>query len=158
MVQSAESYWFTSTLFDVEPGEDEETNPRLYGRQVANWLRDRFLALGYKVEEVIPEDWGWCVMCQRDPYWLFVGCVNLRDYAYAKEGDPPPPKDQLLWNVVPMAELPPFKYLLRRKPNTSAGLARLGADLGGILEAEPSIRIQEASVADNWFKERKRDA
>jgi hypothetical protein len=95
-------------------------------------------------------------MCQRDPYWLFVACVNLRDYAYAKEGDPPPPKDQLLWNVVPMAEIPPFKYLLRRKPDTSQGLAKLGADLGRILEAEPSIHIQEASVADHWFEERKR--
>jgi hypothetical protein len=87
----------------------------------------------------IPEDWGWCVMCQREPYWLFIACVNLRDYEYAKEGDPPPLKSQLLWNVVPMADMPPFKYLLRRKPVTSEGLARLGADLQRVLAAESRI-------------------
>jgi hypothetical protein len=83
---------------------------------------------------------------------LFVGCVNLRGYAYAKEGDPPPPKDGLLWNVVPMAEMPPFKCLLRRKPDTSEGLARLGADLGRILEAEQGIKLVDASAADDWFE------
>lgn len=154
MVQSNENYWFTSTLFEVEPGEDEETNPRLYGRQLANWLRRKFLALGYPVEEVIPEDWGWCVMCQREPFWLFVGCVNLRDYEYAKEGDPPPTKNRLLWNVVPLAGLPPFKYLFRRKPTTSEGLDRLGAELRNILENEPQIHLQDASISDNWFRSR----
>lgn len=28
-------YWFKSTLFDIEPGEDKETNPGMYGRQFA---------------------------------------------------------------------------------------------------------------------------
>ena len=80
MLEMAPSYWFTTTRFHVEPGEDEETRPRSYGRQLAHWLRERFLALGYPAAEVIPEDWGWCVMCQRDPYALWVGCGNLLDY------------------------------------------------------------------------------
>jgi hypothetical protein len=154
MPMSAEGYWFTSTRFEAEADEDQETNPRMYGRQVAGWLREQFTLLGYEVEEVIPEDWGWCVMCQRSPFWLFVACVNLRDYAYAKEGDPPLPKDQLLWNVVPMAEMPPFKYLLRRKPDTSQALAKLNAELGSILANEPTIQLREAFVADTWFKRR----
>jgi hypothetical protein len=36
-----EGYWFKSSKFQVEPGEDEETNPGLYGRQLARWLKAR---------------------------------------------------------------------------------------------------------------------
>lgn len=39
-----------SSDFEAEPGEDEETNPRMYGHQVATWLHEQFLALGYEVE------------------------------------------------------------------------------------------------------------
>lgn len=151
-------YWFTSSQFDIEPGEDEETNPRLYGRQPANWIRHQLISCGYAVEDVTPEDWGWCVMCQREPYRLWVGCVNLRDYEYAKEGDPPPAQEKLLWNVVPMAEVPFFKYLLRTKPDIAPGLAKLDSQLRACLEAEPSIRLLDASVADGWFGDGKNGA
>ena len=137
----------------MEPGEDEETNPRLYGRQLATWLRQRFVSLGYEVEDVIPEDWGWCVMCQRDPYLLFVGCVNLRDYEHARPNDPPPPKERLLWNAVPTAEVPFFKYVLRRKPETQAGLEKLDRQLRGILEAEARIEIVDEAVTNTWFEQ-----
>jgi hypothetical protein len=130
----------------------------MYGRQLARWLREKFVSLGYPVEEVIAEDWGWCVMCQREPYKLWVGCVNLRDYAYAKEGEPPPPQAMLLWNTVPVAEPPFFKYLLRPKPNMADGLSRLGAQLRATLEAEPSIHLVPASVADTWFSKRSNGA
>ncbi len=30
-----DGYWFTSSLFEIEPGEDDEINPRMYGRQFA---------------------------------------------------------------------------------------------------------------------------
>ena len=136
----------------MEPGEDEETNPRLYGRQLATWLRQRFASLGYEVEDVIPEDWGWSVMCQRDPYLLFVGCVNLRDYEHARPNDPPPPKERLLWNAVPTAEVPFFKYVLRTKPETQAGLEKLDEQLRGILEAEPRIEIVDETVTNTWFE------
>ena len=153
-VNATRGCWFKSSLFEVEPGEDEETNPRLYGRQLANWLRTRFLSLGYPVEEVIPEDWGWCVMCQRDPYWLWIGCVNLRDYEYAKLGDPPPPMERLLWNAVPTAEIPFFRYLFKRKPDATTGLAKLDAELHLLLQSEPRIQVVDESAANNWFKER----
>jgi len=151
-------YWFTSSLFNAEPGEDEETNPRLYGRQPANWLREKFISCGYPVAEVIPEDWGWCVMCQREPYALWVGCVNLRDYECAKEGDPPPTQEKLLWNAFPVAEIPFFRYLLRHKPDVAPGLAKLDFQLRAFLEAEPGIRLLDASVANSWLSEDKNGA
>lgn len=33
-----DQFWFRSTLFEIEVGEDKETNPLCYGRQLANWL------------------------------------------------------------------------------------------------------------------------
>ena len=151
-MKSTSGFWFKSSLFEVEPGEDEDTNPRIYGRQLANWLKARFASLGYPVEDVIPEDWGWCVMCQRDPYWLWIGCVNLRDFEYAKPGDPPPAKERLLWTAGPTAEVPFFKYLLKRKPDVDIGLGKLDEELRGILESESGIEVVDESVADTWFE------
>jgi len=49
-------FWFKSTLFEIEPGEDKETNPRCYGKHLANWLRQKLVEKGYAVEGVGPED------------------------------------------------------------------------------------------------------
>lgn len=37
----APGYWFKSTLFEIEPGEDGDINPGIYGRQLAVWLKDK---------------------------------------------------------------------------------------------------------------------
>src|SRR5262245_22089997 len=71
-----DSLCFTSSLFHIEPGEDAETNPHRYGKQLADWLREKLKASGYESAEVIPEDWGWCVVCSREPVSLWIGCGN----------------------------------------------------------------------------------
>ena len=147
----AQGFWFKSSIFEAEPNEDEETNPRMYGRQVATWLRPKLIELGYEVEEPFGEDWGWCVMCQREPYRMWIGCVNLRDYEYAQPGDPPPPRERLLWNVVPMAEIPFFRYLFRKKPDINPGLDKLSNELKEILASEPAITVVDDEVSNSWF-------
>jgi hypothetical protein len=72
--------WFKSTLFEILPGEDENTNPGCYGRSLAIWLRGKLIDMGYDVEDVIPEDWGWCVLCKRRPYKLWIGCGTMVDH------------------------------------------------------------------------------
>ena len=138
MTEAENRYWFRSTLFDLEPGEDSETNPGLYGRQLANWLRDRFRSLGYSVEDVIPEDFGWCVMCQRDPYMLWVGCVSVPDDEDYGSDDCPPSKENVLWQVMAVAEVPFFKRLFGGI-DANAGLAKLDSDLRRTLEREAGI-------------------
>ncbi|MDG0855924.1 hypothetical protein [Roseateles puraquae] len=78
--------------------------------------------------------------------------MNLPDRGFAQEGDPPPARSQLLWNVVPFAEVPFFKHAFRRKPDITPGLAKLDADLHVLLKAEPSIRIFGQEVATTWFE------
>lgn len=75
---------FRSDLFQVDPREDEETNPFCYGRSLAEWVRIKFQELGYEPEPVIAEDWGWCVVLSREPFMLWVGCGNNRSEFYSK--------------------------------------------------------------------------
>jgi hypothetical protein len=138
-----DQHWFKSDLFEIEPGEDEEINPRMYGRQLANWLKTRLESLGYEVEPVIAEDWGRCLMVSRDPFMLWVGCGNSPDYATAKEDDPPPATGDVLWTCFAMAEVSFLKRLFTR-PDTAPAVAKLNADLAAILSAEPRITLVDA--------------
>ena len=137
------SYWFTSDLFQIEPGEDEETNPRMYGKQLAAWIRHKLVENGYKPEEVIPEDFGWLVLCSREPYTLGVVCVSFIDYETAQPGDPPPPFDEVKWCCGIFVEVPFFKRLFG-KIDTAEGMRKLDGQLRSILETESRVTLLEA--------------
>ena len=57
-MSSTPSIWVRTPFFAIESGEDAETNPGRYGRAVARWLSNEFVARGVPVEEVFGEDWG----------------------------------------------------------------------------------------------------
>ena len=137
-----DEFRFRSDLFQIEPGEDEEINPRMYGRQLANWLKARLEARGYVVETVIAEDWGRCLMLSREPFDLWVGCGNMMDYGAAREGDPPPAIEDVTWTCFSTAQVPWMKRLLG-KVDTAPALAKLDADLEAILRGEARIRLVE---------------
>jgi len=71
-----QSYFIKSEFFKVEPGEDAETNPGVYGREFSSWLAAELRKRGIAAEEAIPEDFGWCVVLQRKPSFLWVACGN----------------------------------------------------------------------------------
>jgi hypothetical protein len=75
-VTSASRLWAKTSFFEVESGEDAETNPGVYGRAFASWIAERLQARGESVEEIIAEDWGRCVVVARKPYLLWIGCGN----------------------------------------------------------------------------------
>jgi len=135
-----EGYWFKSTKFEIEPGEDEEINPRMYGRQLARWLKQRLEERGYPVEDIINEDWGRCLMCSRDPFMLWVGCGNVTDYETAQPGYDPPMKEDVVWHCFATAEVFFWKRLFR-KVKTESAVSKLYADLGEILRAEPEVTL-----------------
>jgi hypothetical protein len=76
---SGPQIWVETNHFRIEPGEDQETNPGRYGRAFASWLADRLRARGEPIQEILPEDWGWCVILARKPYPLWIGCGNRFD-------------------------------------------------------------------------------
>lgn len=137
-----DGYWFKSSMFEIEPGEDEEINPQIYGKQLAVWLKERLEQCGYPVEEIINEDWGRCLMCQRDPFMLWVGCGSMMDDLTDVPDGIPPAKEEVVWHCFAFAEVPFWKKLFA-KIDTAPAASRLHADLGRILAAEPRITLVE---------------
>ncbi len=133
-----ERIFIKTDLFEIEPQEDEETNPSIYGKQFSEWLRLKFIDLGYEVEEVIPEDWGWCVMCQREPYWLWVGCSSILEEEPTE--DYQARKEDITWHCFATAEVPFLKRLFKKVP-TEEGLSKIKSQLSKIIQDEPSIQI-----------------
>jgi len=52
---------FESQAFADPEGTDNETNPGIFGKTLANWLSEQLKSLGSTPGEVIAEDFGWCV-------------------------------------------------------------------------------------------------
>ncbi len=68
---------FTSTRFGIEPGEDAETNPGIYGRGLAEWVAEKLDSRGVPVLGIKAEDFGRCVMLSSWPFKLWVACASL---------------------------------------------------------------------------------
>jgi hypothetical protein len=72
---------FSSTAFSPYPGE-EEVNPGIFGKRLAEHLAKRLPAHGLAVaEDLIPEDWGWQVQLEGQPFPVWIGCANYEDLA-----------------------------------------------------------------------------
>jgi hypothetical protein len=132
--------WLRSSLFEIEAGEDQQTNPGRYGKQLSTWLRSKLIERGYKAAEVLPEDWGWCVMCRREPFLLWIGCGSVFDDSQYPNS--PPPGREVTWSCFVTAEKPFLRGLFKRI-DTSAAVEALFKDVEAILAAEPSISLTE---------------
>lgn len=156
---------FRSELFEVEPGEDGQTNPGCYGKALVHWLRDRFAERGYPQAAVVPEDFGWCLMLEREPFLLWVGCasetgdgaeVDAEVDAAGDDGDGdaesradrvPSPAD-VTWLCFVAAETPvwtsAFWKRLAGRVDPQARAAQVEAELAALLAAEPGIAVEAA--------------
>jgi hypothetical protein len=77
---------FSSTDFSVYPHEDEDLNPGILGRSLADWIKQSLAGTKFEITEDICEDFGYCLMVHRKPYWLWVGCAGASDYEYEENG------------------------------------------------------------------------
>jgi len=143
-------YWFKSDLFQIQKGEDEETNPGCYGKELGDWLCNKFKSLGYNVEELIPEDWGWCVLCSRENYLLWVGCGTIINDDFQENYDPesPPEGKDIVWHVFPVIEVPIFYFKSWVKKrlgllDTKQPMQKLNNELKNILDEEPRVEMRE---------------
>jgi len=135
----SDGYWFKSSLFEIEPGEDDEINPGIYGRQLASWLKRKLEGAGYAVDDVINEDWGRCLMCQRSPFALWVGVGSVDDEARV-DGEIPV-KDAVVWHCFAVTEGGLRLRMFGKKNEIEASRAKLDAALQSILRAEPAILL-----------------
>lgn len=67
---------FESKAFSISEGEDEETNPGIFGKALAEWLAQQLERRGVPTSGVIAEDFGWCVAISSNPHKLYVACSS----------------------------------------------------------------------------------
>jgi hypothetical protein len=133
-------FWFRTRRFKIEPGEDEATNPGCYGKQLSEWLVEALRERGRKVEGIIPEDWGWCVMCSRDRFLLWVGCGCVADSDLANDSGPPS-EEGLTWMCFVEAERLPGLTWFRRIDG--AAVQALVDDVRSVIESAGDIELVE---------------
>jgi len=117
---------FRSDAFPPYPGEEDEINPGVWGRRLAEFVHDGLKAQDFDVIEPAAEDWGWMVEIRNDAFRLWVGCGNL-------DGEP----DGLLLFIEPST---PFvrKFFVIKIP-TETEVSKVRAALEKILSTEDSI-------------------
>lgn len=80
------SFNFTSSAFKVIPSEDKNINPGVLGKALSEWIANQLNHSKYEISEVLEEDFGYCLMVKRDPYWLWIGCAGFSDFQYPENG------------------------------------------------------------------------
>ena len=125
---------FESSAFGIDPGEDEATNPGIFGRTLAEWVRDRLREQGLPAEDVIAEDFGWCVPVRLDPHAVYVACAS-------DEGGPegPPPRDGAAWQLFVFAEGGLLQRLFGKDTRREA-MDRVFGAVRQALASSPDIR------------------
>jgi hypothetical protein len=117
---------FRSSKFPPYEGEEEQINPGLWGKRLAEYLVQKLAERGIATEEIIAEDWGWYVPVSNDGFRLALCCGH-------QYGD----DDEFLCFTDPST---PLVKKLFRKIDATAQLTRLTEALQQILSSDPDIR------------------
>jgi hypothetical protein len=117
---------FRSSKFPPYEGEEEEINPGLWGRRLAEYLVDRLAEKGVVTDQIIPEDWGYYVRVRNEGFRLGLCCGH-------QNGD----DDEFLCFTDP--DRPLFRKFFK-KIDATPQLTRLTEALQEILAADPEIR------------------
>lgn len=65
---------FRSAKFPPYEDEEEQINPGIWGKRLAEFLVQKLSERGIKTEEIIAEDWGWYIPIQNDGFRLAICC------------------------------------------------------------------------------------
>jgi hypothetical protein len=124
---------FVSSAFTVTPGEDQETNPGIFGRALASWVSEQLTEAGFHPGGVIAEDFGWCVPVKSPPYSLYVVCASgeLANH----------------WQIFAFSEGALADRILRRDQSTEL-VAGLHSTLRHCLKSSPVVYDLREEMAD----------
>ena len=117
---------FRSSKFPPYEGEEEELNPGLWGKRLAEYLVQKLAEKGFKTEQIIPEDWGWYVPIQNEGFSLAICCGH-------QNGD----EDEFLCSTDPST---PVVKKFFKKIDATAQLTRLTEAMQQIFASDPEIR------------------
>ena len=117
---------FRSSKFPPYDGEEEEINPGLWGKRLAEYLVQKLSEKGIKTEGIAGEDWGYYIPVENDGFKLAICCGH-------QNGD----DDEFLCFTDPST---PIVKKFFRKVDATAQLSRLTEALQQILASDPEIR------------------
>ncbi|WP_164963284.1 hypothetical protein [Rubrivivax sp. JA1026] len=117
---------FVSSAFATEAGEDDHTNPGVFGKALAEWLAEQLRARGLGIGEVIAEDFGWCIPVESTPHRLYVACASGEEGPHH-------------WRVFAFAEGGLVARLFGKDQSTRS-VALLFAALKEVLQRTPHVR------------------
>ena len=139
--------YFTSSRFKIVEGEEDFTNPGCFGKELGTWLCDQLKSRGYLEAELLPEDFGWCVMCHYKPFMLWVGCGSVRTQELMDSSlHDALQTEKIVWTAFPVAEMP-FFYVrshflkLLGRIDMKPARQKLQKDLKEILESAADINF-----------------
>lgn len=117
---------FRSSKFPPYQGEEEQINPGLWGKRLAEYFVEKLNGMGIETQEIIPEDWGWYIPLKNEGFRLAVCCGH-------QNGD----DDEFLCFTDPAT---PTIRKLFKKIDATEQLSRLVAAMEKILASDPEIR------------------
>ena len=97
---------FRSDKFPPYEGEEEEINPDLWGKRLGEYLKEKLQPEGIIVEDLIPEDWGWCLPIKNEAFSMWIGCGHYQEYpnGYLCFVEPSKPIIRKLFNKIDTTE------------------------------------------------------
>ncbi len=122
---------FRSSKFPPYEGEDEQINPGLWGKRLAEYLVLKLAERGIQTEEMVAEDWGWYVPVRNEGFRLALCCGH-------QYGD----DDVFICFTDPKT---PVVKKLFKKIDATPQLTRITEALQQILAADPEVREIEWS-------------
>lgn len=117
---------FRSAKFPPYEGEEEQINPGLWGKHLAEYLVQRLAEKGIQTQEIIAEDWGWYIPIPNEGFRLAICCGH-------QNGE----DDEFLCFTEPST---PVVKKFFRKIDATAQLTRLTEALQQILASDPDIK------------------
>jgi len=117
---------FRSAKFPPYEGEQEQINPGLWGKRLAEYFVQKLTEKGFTTEGMIAEDWGWYIPIRNEGFRLALCCGH-------QDGD----DDQFLCFTDPAR---PIVKKLFKKIDATPQLSRLTAAMQEILSSDPDIR------------------
>jgi hypothetical protein len=117
---------FKSDKFPPYDGEEDEINPGLWGKRLAEYLQNNLPLHGINVICIGAEDWGWMVELENEEFPLWIGC----GHQYGE-------KNEFLCFIEPSK---PFIRKWFKKIDTKDKVNRVINALANVLESDSDIR------------------
>jgi hypothetical protein len=117
---------FRSNKFPPYDAEEEQINPGLWGKRLAEYLVQKLSEKGIQTEEPIAEDWGWYIPIPNEAFRLAICCGH-------QDGD----DDEFLCFTDPAT---PIVKKLFKKLDATKELITLTEAMKEILSSDPEIK------------------